>query len=141
MGEPGFWDNTETAQKLINETNSLKEKYQQFHQLSEELDELTVMFELQQEEYDAEIQEELEERIHLLQERLTTYELSLLLNEPYDHNNALIELHPGAGGTESQDWEVCFYECIHVGQKVTVSKLKRWITKLEMKQGLKVSPY
>ncbi|MGC3206626.1 PCRF domain-containing protein, partial [Enterococcus faecalis] len=35
---------------------------------------------------------------------LTTYELSLLLNEPYDHNNALIELHPGAGGTESQDW-------------------------------------
>lgn len=52
MGEPGFWDNTETAQKLINETNSLKEKYQQFHQLSEELDELTVMFELQQEEYD-----------------------------------------------------------------------------------------
>lgn len=104
MGEPGFWDNTETAQKLINETNSLKEKYQQFHQLSEELDELTVMFELQQEEYDAEIQEELEERIHLLQERLTTYELSLLLNEPYDHNNALIELHPGAGGTESQDW-------------------------------------
>ncbi|WP_139018886.1 peptide chain release factor 2 [Enterococcus faecalis] len=104
MGEPGFWDNIETAQKLINETNSLKEKYQQFHQLSEELDELTVMFELQQEEYDAEIQEELEERIHLLQERLTTYELSLLLNEPYDHNNALIELHPGAGGTESQDW-------------------------------------
>lgn len=46
----------------------------------------------------------MEERIHLLQERLTTYELSLLLNEPYDHNNALIELHPGAGGTESQDW-------------------------------------
>lgn len=141
MGEPGFWDNTETAQKLINETNSLKEKYQQFHQLSEELDELTVMFELQQEEYDAEIQEELEERIHLLQERLTTYELSLLLNEPYDHNNALIELHPGAGGTESQDWGSMLYECTHVGQKVTVSKLKRWITKLEMKQGLKVSPY
>ena len=99
------------------------------------------MFELQQEEYDAEIQEELEERIHLLQERLTTYELSLLLNEPYDHNNALIELHPGAGGTESQDWGSMLYECTHVGQKVTVSKLKRWITKLEMKQGLKVSPY
>ena len=112
MGEPGFWDNTETAQKLINETNSLKEKYQQFHQLSEELDELTVMFELQQEEYDAEIQEELEERIHLLQ---------VVLNHKIG--------------------EVCFYECIHVGQKVTVSKLKRWITKLEMKQGLKVSPY
>ena len=141
MGEPGFWDNTETAQKLINETNSLKEKYQQFHQLSEELDELTVMFELQQEEYDAEIQEELEERIHLLQERLTTYELSLLLNEPYDHNNALIELHPGAGGTESQDWGSMLLRMYTRWAEVTVSKLKRWITKLEMKQGLKVSPY
>ena len=33
-----------------------------------------------------------------------TYELSMLLDEPYDRNNAIIELHPGAGGTESQDW-------------------------------------
>ena len=107
----------------------MKEKYQQFHQLSEELDELTVMFELQQEEYDAEIQEELEERIHLLQERLTTYELSLLLNEPYDHNNAQLNYTLVPVVLNHKIGEVCFYECIHVGQKVTVSKLKRWITK------------
>ena len=99
------------------------------------------MFELQQEEYDAEIQEELEERIHLLQERLTTYELSLLLNEPYDHNNALLNYTLVPVVLNHKIGEVCFYECTHVGQKVTVSKLKRWITKLEMKQGLKVSPY
>src|SRR5699024_643585 len=35
---------------------------------------------------------------------LETYELQMLLDEPYDHNNAILELHPGAGGTESQDW-------------------------------------
>ena len=56
-------------------------------------------------------------RIHLLQERLTTYELSLLLNEPYDHNNALIELHPGAGGTESQDWGSMFTNVHTLGRK------------------------
>ncbi|MGC6768569.1 peptide chain release factor 2 [Enterococcus sp. LJL128] len=104
MAEPGFWDNTEEAQKLINETNVYKEKFQQFNQLAEELEELEVMNELQQEEYDQEIHEELVDRIQQLTEKLSIYELSLLLNEPYDKNNAIIELHPGAGGTESQDW-------------------------------------
>ncbi|MBL1229228.1 peptide chain release factor 2 [Enterococcus sp. BWB1-3] len=104
MAEPGFWDNTEEAQKLINETNIYKEKFQQFNQLSEELEELEIMNELQQEEYDQETQDELVERIQKLTEKLAVYELSLLLNEPYDKNNAIIELHPGAGGTESQDW-------------------------------------
>lgn len=104
MAEPGFWDNSEKAQQLINETNVLKEKYQQFHQLADELEELDIMSEMQQEEYDGEIQKELEERLLALKEKLTKYELSLLLNEPYDKNNVIMELHPGAGGTESQDW-------------------------------------
>lgn len=104
MSEPGFWDNTEAAQKLINETNARKEKFQQFHQFESDLEELDVMFELQQEEYDADIQQELETKLKEMAEQLKTYELSLLLNEPYDKNNALLELHPGAGGTESQDW-------------------------------------
>ncbi|OEG08543.1 peptide chain release factor 2 [Enterococcus plantarum] len=104
MAEPGFWDNSETAQQLINETNSYKEKYQQFHQFADELEELEIMSEMQQEEYDADTQVELEERLLTLKEKLSIYELSLLLNEPYDKNNVIMELHPGAGGTESQDW-------------------------------------
>jgi len=104
MAEPGFWDNSEAAQQLINETNAHKEKYQQFHQFADELEELEIMSEMQQEEYDAETQTELEERLLKLKEKLSIYELSLLLNEPYDKNNVIMELHPGAGGTESQDW-------------------------------------
>ena len=104
MAEPGFWDNTEKAQQLINETNIHKEKFQQFNQLADELEELELMNELQQEEYDPQTQEELVLRIQQLTDRMGSYELSLLLNEPYDKNNAIVELHPGAGGTESQDW-------------------------------------
>ncbi|ALS00115.1 peptide chain release factor 2 [Enterococcus silesiacus] len=104
MAEPGFWDNSETAQQLINETNAYKEKYQQFHQFADELEELEIMSEMQQEEYDPDTQIELEERLLALKEKLSIYELSLLLNEPYDKNNVIMELHPGAGGTESQDW-------------------------------------
>lgn len=104
MAEPGFWDNSETAQQLINETNSYKEKYQQFHQFADELEELEIISEMQQEDYDSDTQIELDERLVTLKEKLSSYELSLLLNEPYDKNNVIMELHPGAGGTESQDW-------------------------------------
>lgn len=104
MAEPGFWDDSQEAQRLINESNGYKEKYNQFHTLANELEELEIMNEMQQEEYDEEIQSELEEKLNALKDKLTTYELSLLLNEPYDKNNVIIELHPGAGGTESQDW-------------------------------------
>ncbi|WP_143139544.1 peptide chain release factor 2 [Enterococcus canis] len=104
MAEPSFWDDTEAAQAVINQTNEYKEKYEQFHTMESELEELELMLEMQQEEFDEETQVELEDRLQSLQERLSTYELSLLLDEPYDKNNAILELHPGAGGTESQDW-------------------------------------
>lgn len=104
MAEPGFWDDSVAAQKVINQNNANKETFDQFHSMADELDELEVLFEMQQEEFDPDLQTELETRSKALQDQLSSYELSLLLNEPYDHSNAIIELHPGAGGTESQDW-------------------------------------
>lgn len=104
MAEPGFWDNAEEAQKLINKNNGNKETYDQFQQMSGDLEELSLMAEMQQEEFDSEMQTELEEGLQHLQEQLASYELSLLLDQPYDANNVILELHPGAGGTESQDW-------------------------------------
>lgn len=104
MVEPGFWDDSEAAQKVINENNANKETYDQFNALAEELEELELMVEMLQEEPDAQMQQEAEERLQTLDEKMKTYELAMLLDEPYDRNNAIIELHPGAGGTESQDW-------------------------------------
>lgn len=104
MAEPGFWDDSVAAQQVINENNANKETYDQFHSLADELEELELLTELLQEEPDAEMQTELETRLHALNEKMKTYELAMLLDEPYDRNNAILELHPGAGGTESQDW-------------------------------------
>ncbi|MHC5372692.1 peptide chain release factor 2 [Enterococcus sp. LJL120] len=104
MADPSFWDHAEAAQKVINENNANKNTYDQFHQVADEVEELTVMAEMQLEDFDSELQTELEERLKLLEERLAAYELSLLLDQPYDSSNAILELHPGAGGTESQDW-------------------------------------
>ncbi|MBR3063414.1 MAG: peptide chain release factor 2, partial [Exiguobacterium sp.] len=63
-----------------------------------------VTLELIKEEPDAEMQEELGESIQALKKEFDDFELEILLNGPYDANNAILELHPGAGGTESQDW-------------------------------------
>ncbi|HCS30713.1 peptide chain release factor 2 [Enterococcus italicus] len=104
MAEPGFWDDTQSAQKVINENNSNKEAFDQFHELADELEELEVLLEMIQEEPDDEMEQELATRASELLGKMSAYELAMLLDGPYDHNNAIIELHPGAGGTESQDW-------------------------------------
>jgi len=104
MLHPDFWNNQETAQKVINESNALKDQVNEFYELNEVLENLEVSYELVKEENDAELLAELEEELQQLQDRLSRYELQMLLSEEYDKNNAILELHPGAGGTESQDW-------------------------------------
>lgn len=104
MSESSFWDDSKAAQKAINENNRNKAIYDQFHVLTDELKELELMVEMLQEEPDSDIQEETKERIQQLDKNIESYELTMLLNGPYDRNNAILELHPGAGGTESQDW-------------------------------------
>ncbi|URZ86774.1 peptide chain release factor 2 [Floricoccus penangensis] len=104
MAAPGFWDDNIAAQKVINESNELKAKYDTFMDLQNSFDELEVMYEMVVEEPDPSMQEELEEGLETLNSKMQSYELEMLLNQPYDHMNAILEIHPGAGGTESQDW-------------------------------------
>ncbi|WP_201779565.1 peptide chain release factor 2 [Holzapfeliella floricola] len=104
MSQNDFWNNHQTAQKVIDETNLMKKKYDNLLSLIQELDDAKVSFELIQETDDAELTIELENSLELLKEKMQNYELSLLLSDEHDSKNALLEIHPGAGGTESQDW-------------------------------------
>lgn len=104
MLEPTFWDDQQGAQKVINESNGLKESVDGYEKLASQHEDLDVSFELVKEEDDADLRAELEEEIVTMREALDEFELLMLLSEPYDKNNAILELHPGAGGTESQDW-------------------------------------
>jgi len=104
MSEPDFWNSTEESLKVIEEVNSLKATYQSFLDLANEHEELVLISEILQEDHDEEETSEFLERLANLGAKLQTYELAQLLNQPYDRNNALLEIHPGAGGTESQDW-------------------------------------
>jgi len=104
MSAPDFWDDNERAQKLIAEANAVKSVVEQFEALSREYEDLVVMAELVEEENDESMAKELAGSLKVLTEKLKQFELQLLLNQPYDKCNAILELHPGAGGTESQDW-------------------------------------
>ncbi|KRM55546.1 peptide chain release factor 2 (RF-2) [Lacticaseibacillus sharpeae JCM 1186 = DSM 20505] len=104
MAEPGFWDNAQAAQEVIDANNALKAKHDSFYELQNALEDLEVSFDLLQEEPDADLQAETEANLTKLQDEMQRYELNLLLAEPYDGNNAILEIHPGAGGTEAQDW-------------------------------------
>ncbi|QXE00943.1 peptide chain release factor 2 [Terribacillus sp. DMT04] len=104
MLDPTFWDNQETAQKVINESNGLKETVDGYEKLVSRHEDLEVSLELVKEEADEDLRAELEEEIVAMRTSVDEFELLMLLSEPYDRNNAILELHPGAGGTESQDW-------------------------------------
>ncbi|MEX2805705.1 peptide chain release factor 2 [Streptococcus sp. H31] len=102
MTEPDFWDDNKAAQKTSQELSELKSTYETFQNMAELCDETELLLEMLPE--DSSLQKELEEKLAELAKIMANYEMTLLLSEPYDHNNAVLEIHPGSGGTEAQDW-------------------------------------
>ncbi|MGF6353585.1 peptide chain release factor 2 [Paenibacillus sp. 4624] len=104
MSAPDFWDDNEKAQAVIAEMNAVKGSVDQYAKLQQDYDDALMMAELADEEGDEELAAEIGNSVAAIVSKLEEFELQLLLNQPYDKMNAILELHPGAGGTESQDW-------------------------------------
>ena len=109
MQAPGFWDDQRGAQKVINAMNQIKSKVEQFYEFETQVEELTIELDMILEEPADDLITELEASATTIHQSLSTFELEILLSDPYDGNNAILELHPGAGGTESQDWAEMLY--------------------------------
>ncbi|HAN93967.1 MAG TPA: peptide chain release factor 2, partial [Firmicutes bacterium] len=102
--QPGFWDNQELTQKTTREISELKriiKRWQGVHALYEDV---VVLVELVDEGEDEDLAGELEAGLSRLQREVDQLELESLLSGEYDASNAILTIHPGAGGTESQDW-------------------------------------
>lgn len=104
MAQPEFWNDQEAAQKTISESNALKAGVDRYNKMATDYEEVQLMLELAKEEQDEELVKEATQMIKTLKQEISDFELQLLLSDPYDRSNAILELHPGAGGTESQDW-------------------------------------
>lgn len=98
---PEFWNDQKSAQIVLKEQKLIKLKVDHFNELAEALDDIMVMLELAEE---GELLEGFSESIRELDEKLDNFRTETLLSGEFDSNNAIISLHPGAGGTESQDW-------------------------------------
>lgn len=104
MVAPDFWNDSEKAQKIIDQNNSLKKIADDMSQISMLIDDIEVALEMIQMESDQELKAEAEDNLEQLIQLMDHFEIMLLLNGDYDDHNAILELHPGAGGTESQDF-------------------------------------
>ncbi len=102
--DPDFWSDMANSQKVLQRIKALKEKVQRFEMLTQDWEDLTTLVELGIQENDGSVLEEVESGFRQLKENLEALKLETLLNGHYDKNNAILTLHPGAGGTEAQDW-------------------------------------
>lgn len=100
MNEPGFWDDTSRANRVNQELTHLKKELKGYHDARGELEIILELLELEDESFNEEIKNNLEK----LTKEVDSLEVSLLLSNDYDELNCFLEIHPGAGGTESCDW-------------------------------------
>ncbi|MDP2498565.1 MAG: peptide chain release factor 2 [Candidatus Palauibacterales bacterium] len=104
MSRPGFWDDPEQARSVIDRSNELKEWVEPWDEAADTLDEMEELAVLLEDEEDAELRTEIDDELQTVKETLDRLELKSMLRGEDTHRNAILTVHPGAGGTESQDW-------------------------------------
>ena len=104
-----FWNDPQHAQTLIRQLNGIKDIVESYEKLNSALIGLEETHDLLKEDYDDEIFELFEAEYLEMEKNFDDFEIKILLSHEYDHSSAILELHPGAGGTESCDWANMLY--------------------------------
>lgn len=107
--KPDFWNNQESSSLIISKLRKIQNKLETYEKLYETVNNLIELNQLLSEELDPELFKDLIKSTDKLQKDLDSLEIQTLFTGKYDFNNAIITLHPGAGGTESQDWVQMLY--------------------------------
>ncbi|MCI0842002.1 MAG: peptide chain release factor 2 [Chloroflexi bacterium] len=102
--EPSFWDSPSAAQHKMRRLSGLKEEVDSWRSLDEKATSLGELLALSIEEKDVSLRDTFSEELADIQRTLAELEFKLVLSGPYDQRNAIMALHAGAGGVESQDW-------------------------------------
>ena len=104
-----FWEDSKNSTKILKEINEIKAKIHTYNNIKNNLENVIQMNDLIQEEKEESLEEELKDSIKNLQKEIDKLEINTLLSGKYDKNNAILTIHPGAGGTESCDWSQMLY--------------------------------
>ena len=106
---PDFWNDSKNSNSILTKIKSLKNKSHKYRCLEKEITALYDAIELLKIEYDDDIAKELGINIKNIEKELEKFEIETLFSGKYDNNNAILTIHPGAGGTEAQDWAEMLY--------------------------------
>lgn len=120
--EPGFWDDMERSQVILQRTSALKGKVEGYNSLVSKYDDTMALIELANEDEDLSLLEEAQSEVENIKEELEKQRLQTLLTGEYDSRNAILTFHAGSGGTEAQDWAEMLYRMYN-----------RWAEKLNFK--------
>lgn len=107
--DPEFWNNQENSGKVLKEVKRIKEKITKYEALENKLEDTITLAELAIEENDESLVGEVEADVKAIEEEEEKQRIEILLSGEYDQNNAIVSFHPGAGGTEAQDWAQMLY--------------------------------
>ncbi|MBQ8321381.1 MAG: peptide chain release factor 2 [Clostridia bacterium] len=104
-----FWNDAEKSSKKLQEIKQLKDKYESYENLMSKLEDTFTLCEMAIEANDEDSVEEVVTETEFIETEAEKKRIEVLLSGQYDKNNAILSLHPGAGGTEAQDWASMLY--------------------------------
>lgn len=110
INSPSFWDDQKKALELVNKNNTLKSNLDSYLKIKKQSEEVNQIFAMLKEEYDEEIHQMLSSSLVVVEKMMDEFEIEILLSGEFDNSSAIVEIHPGAGGTESQDWAQMLFE-------------------------------
>lgn len=99
-----FWNDIERAQGVLQQLKSYKDRIEKYEKLCSDFEDILILIEMANEEEDLSLAEEAKECTKSFEQEYKQMLIGTMLDQEYDRNNAILELHPGAGGTEACDW-------------------------------------
>lgn len=106
---PDFWNDQENSGKILRQVKQLKDKIERYDALNSKLEDAITLCDLAIEEGDESMKDEIFAEAAAIEAQEEKMRIEVLLSGEYDHNNAIVSFHPGAGGTEAQDWAQMLY--------------------------------
>ena len=109
MNSSNFWNDKSKSEEVLSELNTLKSKIKSLEELKTNIESNMELLNMLKNNQDSEIEKMIETSLSDYEKQYNDLELELLLNSPYDKCDCILEIHPGAGGTESCDWALMLY--------------------------------
>ena len=110
--DPNFWSNQENSSTVLQKLKQTKDTIENYEALKAKLEDAITLAEMAIEENEEGYVEEVESELAQISKMAESKRIEILLSGEYDKNNAIVSFHPGAGGTEAQDWAQMLYRMI-----------------------------